>query len=129
MRTMATPTPATEARLRQLVDDTEDHGEGAPRREIARATHGLPVYADMSGGLAVTPEGRVLHYSWETREVREADEKWTRLARVRLVREHPEFRELLPARTANAKTCAACGGSGLLHSMDCGDCFGAGWVD
>src|SRR5256885_4814929 len=42
---------------------SEDHGEGAPRREIARATHALPVHADMTGGLAVRPDGRVLHYS------------------------------------------------------------------
>src|SRR5256885_2322402 len=89
---------------------SEDHGEGAPRREIARATHALPVHADMTGGLAVRPDGRVLHYSWQTREINAADEDRSRLARVRLVREHPQFAELLPVRPDNAVTCHACSG-------------------
>lgn len=85
---MKMPGAAADA-LRKLIEETEDHGEGAPRREIARATHGYPVYADLSGGLAVTPDGRVLQYAWESREVREANEWERKTALERFAAELP----------------------------------------
>jgi hypothetical protein len=115
--------------LERLAQEASVHGRGAPYREIARGTGGLPVYADLNGGLAVKSDGKVVHYSWETREVREAEEDRARLAIARLVREHPAFAELLPDRPADAESCGACAGTGLvLENFDCGECLALGWT-
>lgn len=119
----------TVAALERLALEAAVHGRGAPFREIARGTGGLPVFADLGGGLAVKSDGKVVHYSWETREVREADGDMTRLAIARLVREHPAFAELLPDRPAEAEPCGACAGTGLvLEHFDCSQCLALGWT-
>jgi hypothetical protein len=119
----------TVAALERLALEAAVHGRGAPFREIARGTGGLPVYADLGGGLAVKSDGKVVQYSWETREVREADGDMTRLAIARLVREHPAFAELLPDRPAEAEPCGACAGTGLvLEQFDCSQCLALGWT-
>ncbi|HET9472470.1 MAG TPA: hypothetical protein VFO82_01170 [Steroidobacteraceae bacterium] len=120
---------ATVAALERLALEAAVHGRGAPHREIARATGGLPVYADLGGGLAVKSNGKVVGYSWESREVQEAGADWSRLAIARLVREHPAFAELLPERPDDAENCAACSGTGIMMAnFDCGHCLALGWV-
>jgi len=119
----------TVAALERLALEAAVHGRGAPYREIARSTGGLPVYANLGGGLAVKSDGRVVQYTWETREVREVDGDISRLAIARLVREHPAFAELLPDRPADAESCGACAGTGLvLEHFDCSQCLALGWT-
>lgn len=126
---MKKPSMATVAALERLALEAAVHGRGAPYREIARGTGGLPVYADLGGGLAVKSNGRVVQYSWEAREVHEVDGDMGRLALARLVREHPEFAELLPERPVDAESCSACAGTGLvLEHFDCSQCLALGWT-
>src|SRR5262245_15299078 len=125
---MKQPDDPTGEALELLAREAAVHGRGAPFREIARGTGGLPVHADLVGGLAVMADGRVVHYSWETREVRDAGGDMTRLALARLVREHPAFAALLPARPDDAEDCGACAGSGRVpDGIDCADCQALGW--
>ena len=126
---MKQPSKSITEALARLASEAADHGRGAPYREIARGTGGVPVYADLSGGLAVKSDGTVVHYSWETREVREADSGMKQIGLVRLVREHPALEELLPERPPNGVHCPACKGTGIvLENLDCGQCLALGWL-
>lgn len=92
---MNQPSKSITEALERLAAEAAVHGKGAPYREIARETGGVPVFADLNGGLAVKPDGSVVHYFWETREVRAANGDTTRAGLSHLVREHPQFAELL----------------------------------
>jgi hypothetical protein len=98
--------------------------------EAARAAGALPVYADMGGAVLIAPDQSVLFYDWETSSVRQMPaEDWRLLAFAKAARRFPELRSLFPPRPSNAVDCSQCQGTGLiLERLDCGSCFGVGWV-
>jgi hypothetical protein len=99
-------------------------------QSAASATAGLPVYSDLGGILAITPEGVVRLYDPETGSVSDvADERWRRVALVSASEKHPSLADLLPARPTHAAACGACEGTGKFRSSICRVCSGLGWID
>jgi hypothetical protein len=98
-------------------------------KEVASITGGLPVYADMGGALAMTPEGLILRYDDETGDVvEEADERWQQIARISAAERYPDLMQLRPVRDEEAKDCSVCGGSGRVLGVRCAHCLGLGWI-
>lgn len=116
--------------IRALSRDAAQHDRDEVRA-AARLTGGVPVHWDLGGVLAVTPDGGVAYYDPETGEVCvEREAGWRTLARVKAARKYPELQTLLPERPGTAVTCSQCGGSGTVFGhIDCGACFGAGWIE
>jgi hypothetical protein len=103
--------------------------EDSAIREAAIATNALPVHSDISGVLAVTSDGDVLHFDFETRMTTAPDERWRIYALAKASRRFPELKDLAPSMPRDATTCPACEGRGvLLGDMDCGTCMGLGWI-
>jgi len=117
--------------IRQLSkESTESASLPKDARIAAVLTGGVPVYADMGGVLVVTPDESVLLYDPESGEVSSVtEEQWVVLAFVKAAKRFPELRQLCPTRPETAVTCPQCKGEGvLLRSINCGLCFGKGWV-
>jgi hypothetical protein len=116
------------ARLDALLGSDEAGSEDECR--AARTTNALPVYFDMGGVLAFTPEGVVLSCDWESKQVRpETDEKWIIAAALSAAERYPELGRLVPGKPPAAKTCEACSGTGrmLQTRVLCRQCSGLGW--
>jgi hypothetical protein len=103
---------------------------------VAASTNALPLWSDMSGCIALKPDGSFVHYEWDTHKItEEKSPSWQLLALVAGSKEHPELEALLPQKTEDARQCSMCQGTGCLVVEDyvaknivCGDCFGLGWV-
>lgn len=116
--------------VRRLSEEAHRDTRNEHIREAIRKTGGVPVYADMGGILLITPDGDVWQYDPETETVGvEFEEKWRTLARARAARHFPELQHLAPQRPTGAAECSTCGGRGIImENLDCGVCFGTGWV-
>jgi hypothetical protein len=114
--------------IRRMTAMTAQETESSAFRDAARATGALPVHADTGGALAITVDGEVIMYDFETGETTIPEQKWKVLAHVKAARRYPELRELAPRKPADAKNCPSCAGSGiLLENADCEMCLGTGW--
>lgn len=100
-------------------------------RTVARTTNALPVYSDLLGTLAFTPEGAILYYNSESGEVTPVrDDAWPVIAAVSAAEKYPDLRGIVPERPRTAKVCSFCSGTGreLQAKAFCGNCSGLGWV-
>lgn len=68
------------ATIRRLIASAAQKTAPSIDREVTQATGGLLVYADMSGALAVTPDGGVVFYDFDTRVTSVPDENWRGVA-------------------------------------------------
>ena len=101
------------------------------KRRVARSTKGLPVYFDLSGALAFTPDGVLLYFNSESEQAAPMkDDRWFIIAAVSAAEEYPDLREMLPERPLTAKTCSVCSGTGRQFQVKafCGSCSGLGWI-
>lgn len=93
----------------------------------------LPLYLGWIAVLGLRPDGSFVR--WDHEEDREsvktlADAYWQRMAICQGTKKYPELNALIPPRPALAKTCVACGGSGLVDGAPlviC-QCGGIGWT-
>jgi len=100
-------------------------------KEVALATGGLPVYADIGGALAITPEGEIRLYDHETKAISASvDAKWRRVALTHAAEKYPPLAELRPVKPADAIGCPQCNGTGRLLNelLRCAACVGTGWL-
>jgi hypothetical protein len=127
--THSTVTPEMASAIRKLAEQSKRSETDPDLREAAVRTGGLPVYADLGGILLLTPEARVLRYDPEMASVAEVtEERWKALALARAARKFPGLESLRP-QAVNAVTCQECHGEGvILGDVDCGTCFGLGWL-
>jgi hypothetical protein len=115
--------------IRRLSRHMAEHAASEFARKAAALTGGVPVYSDMGGTLVVEPTGEVLLFDHDTGTVKSPGEpKWTLAALAKAAERFPELAALAPVRPPDAGTCPACGGSGLILSIDCGTCMGLGWL-
>lgn len=123
-------TPEVVASIRSLSEQGQKGGDDLFRKAAVR-TGGLPVYADMGGVLVVTESLEILLYEPETDSLRGvADERWRIFALVKAAQKFPSLATLRPQQPASAVACSQCGGQGVvLGGLDCGRCFGVGWVE
>jgi hypothetical protein len=113
-------------RLRAALVGNVEH----EHHEAAMLTGGLPVYADLGGILAITPDLQVKAYDPETRRVSDVtDATWRRVALVSASEKYSDLAGLHPPRPTDATNCMACGGSGRqIARAFCRACGGLGWV-
>lgn len=117
------------AAIRRLAEEAAQQSEGSATKEAAHATGSLPVHTDMGGALAVTPDGEVVHYDFETGATKAPEENWRIYALAKAARRFPELLDLAPPRPQGAVTCSSCSGLGVvLEGLDCGTCLGLGWT-
>ena len=101
--------------------------------------NGLPLYADMGGGVAIRADGELIGFVWDEPESiqRETDPHLIFLALVTGSERYPELASLSPQRTPNDRDCPSCGGTGRLldleaHGVDTTHircyCGGTGWL-
>ncbi len=108
----------------------------AEMRKVAASTGALPLWSDMGGCIAITPDGTFVYYDWNTSNISEENNPaWRLLTLVSGSKQYPELRVLLPKKTEDAEHCSMCKGTGYLVVKDhvcnnivCGKCFGLGWV-
>lgn len=100
-------------------------------KQVALATGGLPVYADIGGAIAITPEGEFRSYDHETTEVSASvDAKWRRVALTHAAEKYPSLAALRPMKPSDAIGCPQCHGTGRLLKdlLRCATCVGTGWL-
>jgi hypothetical protein len=115
--------------ISRLTAEAARESESSAIKEAARATGALPVHTDMSGALALTSNGDVIQYDFETGTTSAPEENWRIAALTKAARRFPELRDLAPPRPNSAVDCPSCSGRGvILGNMDCGTCFGTGWT-
>ena len=123
--------PAWNARIQGwLADYLKLPGLQHELRDVA-AFGALPLYTDVSGCLALRPDGRVVQVIWDKPEASFGDvaTNWRTVALVAGRTRYPELAELLPSRTEGAPACANCDGVGHLGDASiCGACFGLGFL-
>ena len=101
--------------------------------------NGLPLYADMGGGVAIRADGELIGFVWdEPQSIQpETDPHLIFLALVTGSERYPELASLFPKRTSNDRDCPSCGGTGRLldleaHGIDTKHircyCGGTGWL-
>lgn len=115
--------------IRRLATKAAQESESSAIREAAQATGALPVHADLGGALAVTADGDVIQYDFETGATTTPEENWRVLALAKAARRFPELRDLAPRKPAYAIECPSCAGSGTMPgNTDCATCWGNGWT-
>jgi hypothetical protein len=119
------------ALLEQTVAGLPVDAATALCKEVALATGGLPVYADIGGALAITPEGEIRLHDHETKELSASvDAKWRRVALTHAAEKYPSLADLRPVKPADAIGCPQCDGTGRLlnNRLRCAACVGTGWL-
>lgn len=116
-------------KIRELIAGIEKKGEESISKEVAEAAGALLVYAGWGGALAVTPEGEVFLYDYDTKLRSSPEENWRFFTLMKAARKFPELQDLAPPRPSAAVNCSSCGGRGVLfEKYDCGDCWASGWI-
>ena len=123
-----------QSRIDELITSSDQ--DPADLRGVARRLQALPIFPDISGCLALRPDGSFVFCEWDTWICTEEIEPVFRL--VGLVNgseKYPELKALLPARPENAVTCKECKGTGrfiiedqVAENIFCGQCSGMGWI-
>jgi hypothetical protein len=101
------------------------------KREAARRTDGIPVYADLGGVITLSLLGDFVLYDPESETVSPVQEElWRNVALASLARHYPDLRGLLPPRPDEAALCPTCSGSGwtMEGRLFCTVCRGRGWT-
>ncbi len=119
----------SESVIRRLIERVTGDAGDATWRDGASAAKALPVYLDMGGALALTPQGKIIRYEFESGRASIADECWQVLGLSHAARKYPELAYLKPARPRDASTCIDCSGTGRITAgFECATCLGLGWV-
>jgi len=116
--------------LQNLIADWLSHAKTHDPELVSSDGSGVRIYGDIGGAAFIRPDGSLVFEAWDTGPYQEQNPGFHTLALVVGCREHPELRELLPTRPADAPDCHACGGAGALagfESLACGSCHGLGW--
>jgi hypothetical protein len=123
-------TAATDHRtlISKIVAELAREPQLSEAERIAIGIGALPVYEDMGGCIALTPDREILEIDCErgTWSIEE-DPRWRRLALKRAATRFPALTELLPVRPEDAAHCDACSGSGVLFGVACARCASLGW--
>jgi hypothetical protein len=127
-----------ESQIQQRIDELLAGSDPDPAdlREVAGLLKALPIYQDMSGCIALRPDGSMVFLDDQSRKVSEDIEpQWRLIALVNGSVKYPELKTLLPARPENAWNCQQCEGTGrfifenqVYESAFCGTCSGLGWL-
>ena len=120
-------------RIEELIISSDP--DPADLRRIAWQLNALPILPDMSGCLALRPDGSFIYLDEETEKVTEVfDPKFILVALVNGSEKYPELKALLPVRPDTAIDCDNCQGTGrfifesqLYKQAFCGTCSGLGW--
>jgi hypothetical protein len=97
----------------------------------------LPVYWDMGGVLALTPNGEVIMFSWDdpTGVQTVHDAVIRNLALFQASKRYPELQSLAPSRPPDAHECSYCRGTGYPSALENSGtenvvchCGGLGWL-
>jgi hypothetical protein len=107
----------------------------ADLRGVARLLKALPIFPDMSGCLALRPDGSFIFLDDSTgKTTEEIDLKFKLVGLVNGSEKYPELKVLLPVRPENAPDCEDCKATGrgifegqVFNNIFCGQCFGLGW--
>jgi hypothetical protein len=125
-----------DATRRYIAEHSKDYPGAAA---FIEQVNGLPLYADMGGGVAVRPDGELVGFVWdEPHSIQpETDPHLRFLALVTGSERYPELASLSPKRTSADRDCPSCGGTGRLldleaHGVDTTHircyCGGTGWL-
>lgn len=97
-------------------------------QDAARHTGGLPVYCDIGGCLAITPDGEIVEYSLDDERVTPVTDP--RLRRLALAAASESYSQLASLKPRDGvELCQQCRGTGkVLDGIRCGCCEGTGWV-
>jgi hypothetical protein len=125
-----------EATRRYIADHSMDYPGAAAFIELLG---GLPLYADMGGGVAIRANGELIGFVWdEPQSIQpEADPHLRFLALVAGSQRYPELAALSPQRTPKDRDCPSCGGTGRLLELEAAGidtthircyCGGTGWL-
>lgn len=124
--------------IQQRIDEliASSDNDPADLRRVARLLKALPILPDMSGWLALRPDGSFVFLDGETEKTTEEIEPMFKLiGLVNGSEKYPELKVLLPARPENANDCENCKGTGrflfegqVLTQAFCGECSGLGWA-
>ncbi len=101
--------------------------------------NGLPLYVDIGGGVALSPDGELIVFIWdEPQSIQPVSDPHLRfVALVAGSERYPELASLSPQRTLNDRDCPVCNGKGRLldleaHGIDTKHvrcyCGGLGWL-
>jgi hypothetical protein len=124
-----------EIQIQKRIDELIASSDPADLRRVAESLNALPIWADMSGWLALRPDGSFVFLNGETEEVTE--EVATQFKLVGLVNsseKYPELKTLIPVRPDHADDCRDCKGTGrfifeskVYNPVFCGKFSGLGW--
>jgi hypothetical protein len=116
--------------IRSLGHEAATQASPSEMRDAASRAGGVPVYEDLGGVLVITPEREVRHYDPESGQVKLVTHQgWRLFALAKAAAKFPELQPLRPPRPGTATDCARCKGTGIvMERLDCGACFGVGWV-
>jgi hypothetical protein len=127
-----------ESQIQQRIDELLAGSEPDPAnlREVACLLKALPIFPDMSGCIALRPDGSMVFLDDESGKISEDIEPhWRLIALVNGSMKYPELKTLLPSRPENAEICQQCQGTGrfilenqVFESAFCGICSGLGWL-
>jgi hypothetical protein len=127
-------------RIDEIVADSKArlaYTAGANFYKIAATQNALPIFSDMSGYIAIRPDGSFVFWGGEGTDFEnEIEPVFQAIALISGSREYPELQELIPKRTDDAKPCLDCKGTGKAFILDihshvfiCGKCLGLGWIN
>jgi hypothetical protein len=87
----------TSAAITRLAQEAAAEPVDSNKQTAARATNALPIYADWSAILLITPDGDVIWHCHEDGKVEPADKDgWHIFCRTVAARRYPELFELMP---------------------------------
>ncbi len=136
MTTVSVSRAAIQAEINRYIaehddDDPPEARTGAERHQV------LPLLNDFTGCWALTPEGRLVFFSWAAPGVlelvsdRPVDVLGTHVALAIGSRRYSALADISPKRTPDAVPCESCDGSGHISgapaNMVCA-CGGLGWL-
>ena len=134
------PSPELSAWIQRQVHDLADDAHHNWLMRVCMERNAYPLHGNQVYLWAIRPDGVVLwidHEAFALPTEPEADLSALYAALVQGARRHPELRELIPPRPADARPCEVCGGTGGPVTLAtptpvvediCYGCDGLGWL-